>query len=384
MSSLPLSAIAAELDTFKTGIGAWLVGTFLSTLVVGMVLQQMFRYFRLYPSDPPYLKIWVVAAVLLQLVTTAFSMHVGYYYLITYYLNPIVFTKKDVWTSALFCPPRVHEYVDLSTLQVMFRSGFPPSRPTVSLYRFIRGKPGRYFTRLKQATHRARSSIQMIMILASCGFYFAVAAQAFALPNIITAANTGAWLPTAGAALLLASDFQLTVVLVYFLYRSRTGLRRTNSMLDILIAYTMSTGGLVWYAISFLNVVGLIMSITFSHNIIYTASTLVVKAVYTSSFLAALNTRQMVRSRGELYDSEDLAGGVVFGEADRDPAAAAPRVKQVELPSIAFATHPSGTQTSDMDESGGNSTTGKSDLDLEKNELAGSVHKRAGFGTVTV
>lgn len=51
----------------------------------------------------------------------------------------------------------------------MFRSGFPPSRPTVSLYRFIRGKPERYFTRLKQATHRARSSIQMIMILASCG-----------------------------------------------------------------------------------------------------------------------------------------------------------------------------------------------------------------------
>ncbi|OJT06170.1 hypothetical protein TRAPUB_2994 [Trametes pubescens] len=91
----------------------------------------------------------------------------------------------------------------------------------------------------------------------------------------------------------------------------------------------------------------------------------------------------MVRSRGELYDSEDLAGGVVFGEADRDPAAAAPRVKQVELPSIAFATHPSGTQTSDMDESGGNSTAGKSE-DLEKNELAGSVHKRAGFGTVTV
>lgn len=26
-----------------------------------MVLQQMFRYFRLYPSDPPYLKIWVRA-----------------------------------------------------------------------------------------------------------------------------------------------------------------------------------------------------------------------------------------------------------------------------------------------------------------------------------
>lgn len=50
--------------------------------------------------------------------------------------------------------------------------------------------------------------------------------------------------------------------------------------------------------------------------------------------LFSLNTRQMVRSRGELYDSEDLAGGVIFGEADRDPAAAAPRVKQVELPSV--------------------------------------------------
>ncbi|KAL1952236.1 hypothetical protein VTO73DRAFT_1385 [Trametes versicolor] len=366
MSSVPLPAtIASSLHTFETGIGAWLVGTFLSTLIAGMTLQQMFRYFRLYPSDPTYLKAWVVVAVLLQLVTTALSMHVVYYYLVTHYLDPTVFTKKDVWTSSMI--PIFGPITNLVAEAYFARRVYLIGR----LYRYV-----------------ALSA--MIMILASCGFYFAVAAQSFALSSVISSANTGGWLPTVSSALLFASDFQLTVVLVYYLYRSRTGLRRTNSMLDILIAYAMSTGkdsidithcvhqlklllvlqgdssGAPFSSVrppphrsvplipprpSFLNVVSLILSIANSHNIVYSTATLVVKSVYTSSFLTALNTRQMVRSRGELYESEDLADGIVLGETDRDPAAVAPRVKDpVQMASIAFARHPSGTQASDVDE----------------------------------
>lgn len=108
----------------------------------------------------------------------------------------------------------------------------------------------------------------------------------------------------------------------------------------------------------------------------------------------------MVRSRGELYDSDDLGGGVVFGERDSSPGQHG--VKQVGLPSvrspprsrcaftlstmchpqITFATSPFSTQTSEVDSSARNGTAAKFD-ELEMSDRQ-SVHKRAGFGTATV
>ncbi len=69
-----------------------------------------------------------------------------------------------------------------------------------------------------------------------------------------------------GSALLVAGDLQLSGVLVYYLYKNRTSVRRyvlilrsillclsddsvlsTNSMVDILIAYTVSSGECLRY-----------------------------------------------------------------------------------------------------------------------------------------
>ena len=69
------------------------------------------------------------------------------------------------------------------------------------------------------------------------------------------------WLAAAGAALMLAGDIVLTVVLTYLFYTSRTGGKRyislpavtnrpsslslpnsSDSMLDILMKYTVGTG----------------------------------------------------------------------------------------------------------------------------------------------
>ncbi|KAH9853034.1 hypothetical protein C2E23DRAFT_885028 [Lenzites betulinus] len=341
----------SDLARFKEGIGAWLIGTFISTLVVGMVLQQAFRYFRLYPSDPLYMKAWVIIAVLLDLLTTAFSMHVAYYYLVTYYLNPAVFTRKDVWTSA-------------------FVTIFGPLNNLAAECFFAR--------RVWMIGRRYRlvAVSAMIMILASCGFYFTVAQQAFALANIEVAADTGAWLPSVSAALLLGSDLQLTAVLVFFLHGNRTGLKRTNSMVDILIAYTMSTGALVCV----LNVVSL--SITFTHNIIYAAATLVVKSVYTSSFLAALNTRQMIRARGELDEDSDIGGGIIFGEKVPENGP----VRKVEHPltsEVVFARSPLRTQDT---ETGISTHSGDDSEKRSPGSMGGDsdLKRRGAFGTATV
>ncbi|KAI9066295.1 hypothetical protein FKP32DRAFT_399573 [Trametes sanguinea] len=300
MASLgPPTALLGE---FKTDIGAWLVGTFLTTFLSGMLMQQTFRYFRLYPSDPIFMKTWVILAVILQLVTIALLMHTSYYYLVTYYLNTAVFSKPDV--STLGVVPFFS-----STSNVVCESFF--ARRV-----FMIGR--RYRIVVLSA---------MTMIIVSWGFFLAVPVQVFrgrlTFGNLDSTSFSGEWTPTVGSALLLAGDVQLTAVLVYVLHRGRSGIKRTDSMVDVLIAYAITSGTLI----CILNLTSIVLFGVFPHSIIYSACTLVTQAVYTNSFVVALNTRLVVRSRGELDDSF-LDTGIVLGE--KAPSGAA--VNQIELP----------------------------------------------------
>ncbi|OSD05869.1 hypothetical protein PYCCODRAFT_1474773 [Trametes coccinea BRFM310] len=252
--------------------------------LVGTLLQQTFRYFRSYPADPLYMKIWVLLVVILQLFSTTLIMHTSYYYLVTYYFNAAVFSKPDVWTSA-FTP------VSVSLGNLVAESFFARRVYMVgSRYRFV-------------------VVSAMAMILASCGFFIGKTAQVFAAATVLH--RPSQWPSSAGSALLLAGDLQLTGVLVYVLHTGRSGFRRTDSMIDILIAYALTTGSLICV----LNIVSLILTIVFPHNIIFTASTLVAQAVYANSFVVALNTRRVLRARGEIniHSADLIAQGIVLG-----------------------------------------------------------------------
>ncbi|KAI9059692.1 hypothetical protein FKP32DRAFT_1679747 [Trametes sanguinea] len=274
------------LDDFKFGIGSWLVGTFLTAVLVGTLMQQAFGYFRSYPADPLYMKIWVLLVVMLQLFSTALIMHTSYYYLVTYYFNAAVFSKPDVWTSA-FTPVSVSLGNLVAERRVFFAHRV-----------FMIG-----------TRYRVVVASAMVMILASCGFFIAKTAQVFAAATVLH--RPSQWPSSAGSALLLAGDLQLTGVLVYVLHTRRSGFRRTDSMIDTLIAYALTTGSLICV----LNIVSLILTIVFPHNIIFTASTLVAQAVYANSFIVALNTRRVLRARGELniHSADLVAQGIVLG-----------------------------------------------------------------------
>ncbi|KAI0662492.1 hypothetical protein C8Q70DRAFT_562615 [Cubamyces menziesii] len=193
MSSSLGGPFASLLDQFKTGIGSWLVGTFLSTLLVGMLLQQTFRYFRLYPNDPRYMKIWVITAVILQMLTTAMVMHVAYYYLVSNYLDLTVWTRGDVWSA--------------------------PAVPIVGSINNLVSES--FFARRVYMIGRRYSLVvlsAMVMVLASCGFFIARSVQGYTQPDIVASVSTGGWI-----------------------INNRGSIRRTNSMVDILIAYAISS-----------------------------------------------------------------------------------------------------------------------------------------------
>ncbi|KAI8982889.1 hypothetical protein BD414DRAFT_579163, partial [Trametes punicea] len=242
MASASLSYI---LDRFKISIGAWLVGTFITALLVGMLLQQTFRYFRLYPKESWLMKCWVIAAVVLQLFTTAMIMYTSYDYLVTHYLDPAVFLGRNIWSSGTV--PLIGALGNLVCESFFARRVY-----------------------MIGPRYRVVVFSAMAMILTSCGFFVALAVQVYT-SDASSASPFSGWLPTSASVLLLAGDVQLTAVLVYVLHQGRSGIRRTDSMVDLLIAYAISTGSLI----CILNVASLVVCVVFPHDVIFSASTLV-------------------------------------------------------------------------------------------------------------
>ncbi|KAI0639072.1 hypothetical protein C8Q77DRAFT_1079225 [Trametes polyzona] len=306
-----LESLPSIIHRYEVGIGAWLIGSFVTALVFGMTLLLTFSYFRLYPSDPLYMKLWVTIPVTLQAVTLVVIIRTCYFFLVSNAFNVGVFIVKDVWSTAIIPV--------FGAINALISESFFARRV------YLIG-PLRY---------KLVAASGMLTVLGGCAFFITVSIDDFTSPEVQSEGKFGSWPPAVGVALLLAGDLQLTAVLVYFFYQCRSGIRQTNSMVDILIACTISTGAII----CILNLATLIVAVaTMPHNIIYAAISIVLQSVYTGSFIVALNTRRFVRSRGELGDT-DIGGaaGFVFGEGGSRPAAQA----NPPMTSLMFAEQPS-------------------------------------------
>ncbi|KAH9915436.1 uncharacterized protein BXZ73DRAFT_106165 [Epithele typhae] len=313
--SLPLGSLDGLLHKYKVGFGAWLLGTILSTLLEGMLLQQTIGYFRHYSSDPLYLKIWVIAVVVLQSFTVVAEIDVCFWTLITNAFNFGLLNARDPWSAAIV--PVVGSLCNLLS------ESFFARRVWI----------------LGSRRHRGVVLAAMAMNVAACGCYFAVSVKAFQEPSILNAPNAGGFLNTAGSALMMAADAMLTSSLIYILYKQRIeGSRRTNSMIDLIVLYVIGSG----FLISVFNVVGMILSITSLDNIIFAASMLVGQQIYSNSFLVALNTRSIIRSRGEARKTELDASHMLVPAAGDGEKKAAPNGNP--LGSMVFRHGPSDTQ----------------------------------------
>ncbi|KAI0639070.1 hypothetical protein C8Q77DRAFT_29497 [Trametes polyzona] len=262
-SSLGIPSLQSELSTalalFKIDMGAFVVGTFMSTLVAGMILQHTLRYFRLFPDDPVYIKIWVVTVVTVQMFSCALYMYSCYDELVTNYANPSIFLQKAYWPATVIPIMAPVNYILAEAFFV---------RRVYTLGRF----------------YRVIALFSMALITASLGFFIRIPISTIKDSSTTEVQNTaGGWEPTVGSALLLAGDLQLTAVLIYFLRENRSGIKRTNSMIDTLIVYAISSGSLICA----LNVVTLVLSLVFAHNSILAASSMVLETAYTSSFIVA-------------------------------------------------------------------------------------------------
>jgi len=89
------------------------------------------------------------------------------------------------------------------------------------------------------------------------------------------------------------SDLSLALALSWFLYRSKTGFRSTDSLIQSLLIYAVNTGMIVAIDAA----LGLILYILMPNNLIFLGFYLLLSKLYVNAYLATLNARETMRTK---------------------------------------------------------------------------------------
>ncbi|KAI0648702.1 hypothetical protein C8Q79DRAFT_464516 [Trametes meyenii] len=275
MSETPVSpstspsapGLPQQVPVLDNTFGAVLVGTALGLVLYGVTLHQSYRYSRMYPDDSRWLKTLVIWVVLLETVTSAWSMHACYFYLVKNYFNPAAL-RRGSWSIDLF--PLASGVTMVSTQSFFVR-------------------------RVWLIGHRFRPLMifAVILCVVELAFLTASSIEALIIPTFEEYRRV-TWLVSTGSSMATAADLLLTTILIYSLHRSRTGIKRTDSMIDVMIVYSVNTGLLT----GILNVLTLIFAFSRPNELIYIGFGVVGTKSYANSLLAALNSRQYLAKRG--------------------------------------------------------------------------------------
>jgi len=245
--------------------GAAFIGLIASAVLYGVTLLQTFLYYKNYPNDSWLTKtivftLWVLDTTHLCLCTTAL-----YSYLVTNYNNPSALTRST-WSMNL--------QTDCNGLIGLIVQCFFAHR--------VRKLSKNYFL--------TGAIVIFSCVHFSLGVFFTV--QGFVLVDTSRFSKL-IWVTSAGMGSAAAADITIAVSLCYYLMQSRTGFKRTDSLISTLMIYSLTTG-LVTSFIAFIIVV------TFAvmpDKYVWLGFFWLIGKCYVNSLLAALNSRDSLREK---------------------------------------------------------------------------------------
>ncbi|THH07520.1 hypothetical protein EW145_g3324 [Phellinidium pouzarii] len=258
-------------------MGALYLGIVFAMGLWGIGTVQLFYYLVGYPDDPWRLKAHVGLVWILDTVHQGLVIHAGYTYLITQYANP----------AFLFViVPTLEVMVLISALVCVLVQGF-------LLYRA-------WILSLKNVFLVIFLLLLVIAEFVSSVAFFWKGVKMSSFAEV----STIAWLSKLTNGLSAASDLVIAAVLIFLLNRSRTGVRRSETMINRLILFTINTGFLTSICALF----AVIFVSLYPDEYIY-ITFYIQTSVYTNSFLATLNARRGTRDG---LASDSMEGGTSF------------------------------------------------------------------------
>ncbi|KAI0731224.1 hypothetical protein C8Q76DRAFT_793306 [Earliella scabrosa] len=272
--------------------GAYLLGTTVGLALFGFLLHQVVDYFRSCSQDALLLKCLVVIVLsvtavltmfllldvnhrssLLETFTAVLNIHACYYYLVASYFMP-QHLLGAVWS------------LDLSTF--IFGATVFACQCFYMRRVFLLGR-----------RYRPIASIAGLFATAALGFNCAATVKSWILREF-TYLGQVTWLISVGSVCIVVADTLLTSTLIFVLHRSRTGFNRTDSMIQIIIVYTINTGKYISFSrfsqpITYSNLLGLVnnastlllfvFAIVYPKNLIFASVGIVSTRIYANSFI---------------------------------------------------------------------------------------------------
>ncbi|RPD62177.1 hypothetical protein L226DRAFT_535540 [Lentinus tigrinus ALCF2SS1-7] len=279
-------------------LGAYLLGTFAGAILYGLSIHQLYRYFRLFPTDSLFIRILVAAVMLLETAHTAMTMHTCYFWLITGFLNFSLLMNESPWS--LDALPMILSTIMLTT-QLFFAKRVFLLGPK---YQLVVG-------------------IAMLCLVGEIGFSIALTYRAFTVKGIENL-NTAAWLISTALGLGSVADIMFTATLTYVLRRSRSSLKRAAPM-ELIMLYVVNTGLLH----CIFNLISFILTVAITYSLIYGFFSTVTARLYANSLLAVLNSRDPQENKGLEFESGSAYGLNAIARANRRAAAQTWNVPQV-------------------------------------------------------
>ncbi|KAF9065861.1 hypothetical protein BDP27DRAFT_1450038 [Rhodocollybia butyracea] len=249
--------------------GAAFIGASVAGFLLGLSVFQAHIYFQ-YNNDKPIVRTLVGMVVFFDFVHQALILHTVYWYVVKNYYNPANLALV-VW----------------SLLAEVIFNGFA----AVCVQSFLNWR----IWRLSKFNIWATGTVAMLVF---GEFGCVIAFGIIALVRVRTFEELAVELKGLSItvnALAAAGDVLIAAILSFLLQGSKTGFRRSDSMLNTLTLYAVNTGMLT----SLCAVASLISIVAAPNTFIYIAFFFCMGRLYTNSLLATLNARKAIRERGD-------------------------------------------------------------------------------------
>ncbi|OCH88848.1 hypothetical protein OBBRIDRAFT_794872 [Obba rivulosa] len=261
MSAPPIDVHAVITPT----MGALMLAMVFSSVLYGVTVLQTYQYYDGYTEDPTYLKIFVAALWVLDTAQLVTVIHSNWWYLIA-------------------------NYGDLAALDIVPVSLAIEVGMTISIGVLVQS----FFAYRVWYTSGRHALIPLTIICLtlatfSLGIFYAVNGQRNPVVEEIAKIT---WATVASLSCSMAADFLITGSLVYHLHRQRSGLRRTDKLINVLIVYTVNTGLLT----SLAAMCTIILSKTLVGTQWQVIPYFLISKFYVNSTLATLNAREKLRN----------------------------------------------------------------------------------------
>ncbi|KAI0788183.1 hypothetical protein C8Q74DRAFT_1256335 [Fomes fomentarius] len=345
VSSSSQAALAERLPSLDSTFGALLIGSFVSVVLYGAGMHQVYRYFRLYTTDTIFIRTIVIVVMIMETLQVVFSIHANYYFLVSNYFNPVVLTTT-VWSSNLIA---VTGGVITTASQIFFLR-----RVSIISLRY-----------------KLVSAVASVFLAVKLAGDILLSYKGFTSKHIDAYANNQ-WMISLTFAALTVVNLLVTGSLIAVLRRARKGLKTNDSYVDMIVIWGLNTGLIVLV----FDLMSLLLDAALQKTLYWVACTLVGARLYMNTLLSVLNTRKTSVSRNmDIFEAGSFTANIIT-RANRLAAAErwnVPQLPEEEPPSMIDI-----KVTTEIEDHGGSLATSvvsqhdtkqSSTFDLERNTL---------------